>query len=394
MNLKYVTVVGIAALAMAACGQAATPNTAVPTTASVAGDAAGNGTTTPGGASATTVSGGATAVSGGTTSTDPTAVVARVGDITLTRGELDGRITRIQESITAQGGEGQMPPALDIEKSLVDLFLNQVLALNIANDRSVEVSDTDIDAEIKRIEANIVQSGGTLEQAISGQLGYENAQAPEFRMLIGSIAVREKIAATLVTTATVEAELRADLEDQAKEQVKKADVRHILVATEEEGKKVIERLDAGEKFEDLAKELSTDPGSKDNGGLYEGVEPGQFVPEFDKAMFEDLQPGETTKTAIKTDFGYHVIRLEAITEGPRFTPEQIEQQLAEQVPAMLGQRRQEEFQKLADAAREKGLADGTVIEPTYPEPTPEVPGALPGDLQPATTSEAGATVTP
>lgn len=392
MNLKNVAVVGFVALALAACAQPAAQNsTAVPANAPTSASTSGDTTT----GTATTGDGTTgTATSGGTTSADPTGVVARVGDITLTRGELDGRITRIQDSLKAQGGEGQLPPALDIEKSLVDLFLNEVLALNVANGRSVAISDADIDAEIKRIEENIVQSGGTLEQAITGQLGYENAQAPEFRMLISSIAVREKVAATLVTTDTVEAELRADLEEQAKEQVKKADVRHILVATEEEGKKVIERLDAGEKFEDLAKELSTDPGSKDNGGLYEGVEPGQFVPEFDKATFEDLQPGETTKTAVKTDFGYHVIRLEKITEGPRYTAEQIEQQLAEQVPAMLGQRQQEEFQKLVDAEREKGLADGTVVEPTYPEPTPEVPGALPSDLEPATTPEAGATVTP
>ncbi|MBC8164031.1 MAG: peptidylprolyl isomerase [Roseiflexaceae bacterium] len=385
MNLKYVLITGMFALALAACGNQ--PATQSPTAA--AGDSSGTAATS----GTTTAPIGTTAPAGdsGATSTDPSADVVRVGDLSISRGEMDARVKRIQDAISAQGAADQVPPALDIEKSLVDLFLNEVLTLNVANSRSVSVSDADVDAELKRIEESIVQSGGTLEQAITGQLGYESVTTPDFRMLISSIVARQKIAETLVTSDTVETELRADLEEQAKEEVKKADVRHILVATEEEATAVITRLDAGETFEDLAKELSTDPGSKDNGGLYEGIEPGQFVPEFDKAMFEDLQPGETTKAGVKTDFGYHVIRLEKLSNGPRFTPEQIEQQIVEQAPSVLDQRRQEEFQKLVDAEKEKGLADGTVVEPTYPEPTPEAPGALPQDLQPATTPEAPTT---
>lgn len=88
-----------------------------------------------------------------------------------------------------------------------------------------------------------------------------------------------------------------------------ADVRHILVNTEQEAKDIKKQLDAGAKFEDLAKKFSQDPGSKDNGGLYKDVAPGKMVPEFDKATFS-LPIGKVSDP-VKTTFGYHIIRVDA-----------------------------------------------------------------------------------
>lgn len=111
--------------------------------------------------------------------------------------------------------------------------------------------------------------------------------------------------------------------------VAKFSARHILIGvksdrnptwgTEEEAKakiaKIQEALKGGKKLEELAKEFSDDPGSKDKGGLYEDIEYGKFVPEFEKAVKEQElgKPGE----AVKTAFGYHIIQAEK-----RSTPEQ------------------------------------------------------------------------
>ena len=371
-----------------ACGKPAAQNpTAAP--AATSGTVAGASATAPAAGGATS---GTAAAAPAPTSANPTEVVARVNDVALTRGELDARINRIQEGLKASAtAGGQSPTNLDIEKSLVQLFLNEVLTLNVAKDRSLAVTDADVDTQLATISKNIQAQGGTLEQAITNQLGYENAQAPQFRMLISSIVARGKLSETLVTTATVEPELRATIEKQAKEEVQKANVRHILVATEAEAIKVIDRLNKGEKFEDLAKELSTDPGSKDKGGLYENIEPGTFVPEFDKAMFQDLKPGETTKTPVKTQFGYHVIRLESLTKGPRYTAAQVEEQITQQLPTVIEQKRQEALQALIDAARAKAKTAGQLVQPAYAEPTPTI---APTDVAPATTPAAGATATP
>lgn len=83
---------------------------------------------------------------------------------------------------------------------------------------------------------------------------------------------------------------------------------HILVKTEEEAKAVLEALAKGGDFAKLAGEKSQDPGSKDQGGDLGFFGKGQMVPEFEAAAFE-LKPGETTKAAIKTQFGYHVIKV-------------------------------------------------------------------------------------
>ncbi|MYM35130.1 peptidylprolyl isomerase [Duganella sp. FT94W] len=83
--------------------------------------------------------------------------------------------------------------------------------------------------------------------------------------------------------------------------------RHILVATEQEAKDIIAKLKAGGKFEELAK-VSKD-GSANNGGDLGWMTPGKLVKPFADAMVA-LKNGEITQTPVKTEFGYHVIKLE------------------------------------------------------------------------------------
>ena len=85
--------------------------------------------------------------------------------------------------------------------------------------------------------------------------------------------------------------------------------RHVLVDTEEEAKMIIAQLGRGESFEKLAKDKSKDTGSKDNGGDLDWGPAGRYVPEFGNAL-RVLQKGQTTPNAIKTQFGWHVIRLD------------------------------------------------------------------------------------
>ena len=77
---------------------------------------------------------------------------------------------------------------------------------------------------------------------------------------------------------------------------------------------VIEKLDGGGDFAELAKEFSEDPGSKDNGGLYEEVPLGRMNKDFETAALA-LEPGTYTKKPVKTNFGYHVIKLESVSES-------------------------------------------------------------------------------
>ena len=109
--------------------------------------------------------------------------------------------------------------------------------------------------------------------------------------------------------------------------------RHILVEKEDEAKAIVAQLKAGAKFEDLAKKSSKDPGSAPNGGDLDFASPGSYVPEFSQAMVA-LKKGEYTETPVKTQFGYHIIKLED-TRAAQFPPladvkPQIQQRLAQQ----------------------------------------------------------------
>lgn len=133
--------------------------------------------------------------------------------------------------------------------------------------------------------------------------------------------------------AVEEAEIAAMLADQAArvrefydqnpqrfKQPERIRARHVLVrvapgASEEQEAEArgrieaaLARLNDGEDFEAVAREVSEDPGSKDQGGDLGFFARGQMVPPFEEAAFA-LEPGATSEI-VRTDFGFHVIRLE------------------------------------------------------------------------------------
>ena len=105
---------------------------------------------------------------------------------------------------------------------------------------------------------------------------------------------------------------------------------HILVDTEELALEILAKINAGENsFADAAKEYSSCP-SKENGGSLGEFGRGQMVPEFDTKVFE-MKPGEITDTPVKTQFGYHLIKLDAKTEAREIPYSEIKDRLKEVV---------------------------------------------------------------
>ena len=105
--------------------------------------------------------------------------------------------------------------------------------------------------------------------------------------------------------------------------------RHILVKTEEEAKAVIAELDAGKDFVEIAKEKSTDP-NKSEGGDLGYFAKGRMVPEFEAAAFA-MEKGTYTKTPVKTQFGYHVIKIEDKRKQQPPALDQVESQVRQLV---------------------------------------------------------------
>ena len=119
--------------------------------------------------------------------------------------------------------------------------------------------------------------------------------------------------------------------------------RHILIAIDEDTNEedaletilnVQERL-ASESFDEIAKEFSDDPGSAELGGDLGWAEPGLFVPEFDKVLFS-LEVNELSDP-VKTDFGYHLIRLDELKEGQQQEYQDIQPELDSEYSKLLAE---------------------------------------------------------
>ena len=93
---------------------------------------------------------------------------------------------------------------------------------------------------------------------------------------------------------------------------------------------MIAKIKGGASFEDLAKQFSKDPGSGKNGGDLDWSSPQAYVPEFGAAA-EKLKKGEMTDTPVKTQFGWHIIRLDDVRDDAPPPLEQVKAQIAQQI---------------------------------------------------------------
>jgi peptidyl-prolyl cis-trans isomerase D len=135
------------------------------------------------------------------------------------------------------------------------------------------------------------------------------------------------------------------------------DVRHILVKGGDEKKAAADelkkQLDSGANFAALAKKYSEDPGSKDNGGLYNGIVRKQFVAEFEQVAFS--QPVGKISDPVKTNFGWHIIKTEAHRQARTKTLEEVKQLLE---PELRAQKTTGAVQALANQVSADAKAEG------------------------------------
>lgn len=162
-------------------------------------------------------------------------------------------------------------------------------------------------------------------------------QSPKYKAELEKLQQRllertmvEKIIEREVTPEKVQARYDALAKELAA--AEEISARHILVASEDEAKAVIKELEGGADFARLAQTKSTGPSGR-NGGDLGFFGKGQMVPEFEEAAFA-LKKGEVTQTPVKTQFGWHVIKLEdrRAQQAPSFAEvePQIRQELSQE----------------------------------------------------------------
>ena len=174
---------------------------------------------------------------------------------------------------------------------------------------------------------------------------------PEFRnqreLARQTVLIRDLFSDFQKKNPVTDAEAKAEY-DKFKAQASGTEyrARHILVEKEEDAKALIAKIKAGEKFEDLAKANSKDTGSAENGGDLDFAKPESYVPEFSAALTK-LKKGELTQEPVKSQFGYHIIRLDDTREAAFPAFDEVKAQIKQRMEQVKLQAYQEELRTKA-----------------------------------------------
>ena len=311
-------------------------------------------------------------------------VVAVVEGVEITKVELDRALIAIMAQRGRDGGNipAEQRPQL-YRMVLDDMVIDRLISKRAAE---VKVGDPDVDKEIETIKKNF-----PTEEDFTTQLG-KSGQTLE--------RLRENIRTNLRQRHWVDDQLKGKDEvtdSEAEEFYKKNSEQfkapekvrasHILVAVpleaspevvaekEKAAKSLLERVKKGEDFAKLAQEKSEDPSAKQNSGDLDFFAKDQMVPEFADAAF-GLKENEVSAEPVRSQFGYHIIKLTGRKEPETVPLEKAKPQL---MAYLKGQKKQQEIGKVVKEMRDKAdvkinLPDvtlpGAATEPVTAPPAP------------------------
>jgi peptidyl-prolyl cis-trans isomerase C len=190
---------------------------------------------------------------------------------------------------------------------------------------------------------------------------------PEVKARIDQFAkqvIQEAVITRYLETTMTEEAIKARYEKFVAEQPAGTEVHalHILLESEAVAKEVITQLAGGADFSTVAKEKSTDPSARQNGGDLGYFSAGQMVPEFEQAAFA-LEKGQSSKEPVKSQFGWHVIKVVDRREKTPPTLDQARGQIGEILSSELV------------TAYVTSLHAASQIETFNPDGTPKAPPA-------------------
>jgi len=262
--------------------------------------------------------------------------VAEVGGDIILKSDID----QLYEAVKQRMGP-QTPPMDKVFWTLVDQIAASRLIINAAKAEGLDKTP-EVEYALKAAGEQIVQEA-YIRKSLQG-LDTDAVLKPRYEKLV------------------------AGLKDE-----KEVRARHILVEDEAKAKTLIEELNKGGDFAKLAAENSKDPGSKTKGGDLGFFGRGMMVPEFDAVAFA-LEAGKVAQTPIKTQFGWHVLKVEEIR--PRTAPK-----YEEVKPELLAQAQQEKINATVEALKAKTKTE-LFAAPGLP-PLPTKDEAKPADAAPA-----------
>lgn len=251
-----------------------------------------------------------------TTGTDGEELVATVDGVGISQRTFDIYYGIQRDSIVNQLGEEGLNQPMDrlnrtygelLRENILDSLISNQVILNAAEEEDFGDIDTLVDEQIN------MEKEMSGEEGFQSNLDYMGATEEEYKELIkDNIIVNEYRNKRMESYEVTDEEIQNFYEEN-QDSMLQAEARHILVETEEEANNVLERLENGEDFGELATELSIDPGSAAQGGSLGYFGQGMMVPEFDEYVFSS-EVGEVSEP-VETIHGFHIIEVTDVRDS-------------------------------------------------------------------------------
>lgn len=295
--------------------------------------------------------------------------VAKVNGEKISVDDFNKRLEKVKQSYVQQGldlNSEQGKRMLDaLKKQTVDDMITEQLIIQEAKKENLAADDKKVQTELENIKNNFKTADGKpdnakYQEALKGQ-GMTEADLKDYlKVQLTAKALYDKVTAGVTVS---DADIQQYYNDNKDSFVdpEKVQARQILLKTEDEAKAVIAELKAGAKFADLAKQKSTDTGTKDNGGELGLFAKGEMVAEFENAAFAQ-RVGSFSEQPVKTTFGYHVILVEDRKEKVQKTFDQAKDEIKQTLP---DKKKGEKFQQYLDELKKKAKIE---YAPEYKAP--------------------------
>lgn len=267
----------------------------------------------------------------------PGDAAATVNGTTISESQFE-RVVRAQAEsgqspVAGLSGDERTTQLAQLQRQILTQLIRVELLQSLAAERGVEVTAEEIQ---DRWEQEIAFQGD--EQALQDLIASLGLTEEQAREQLGVQVLQQKVRDSLADDIEVTEEELRQLYDERADQYQQANVSHILVQDEAEAQAIIDLLEQGRSFEELAEERSIDEGSAVAGGTL-GTRPrGAYVGPFDEAVW-NAEEGEIVGP-VETQFGYHIIR---VNEFVNRTFEDVKDELREEV---VGRRIDQAFQQL------------------------------------------------
>lgn len=271
-------------------------------------------------------------------------------------------------------------------RTVLQQLVQETLIDQYAKNNNITVSDAEVDQRENQIKANFPT--GSWDEMLKAR----GLTETDVRSALREQIILDKALAKDVTITPAQIKKYFDQNHATFDKPEQVSARHILVPNLAMANMVEAKLKAGGNFADLAKQYSTDPGSKAKGGDLGEFKRGQMVPAFDKYAFS--APIGQISPPIKSPFGYHIIQVESRTPGQKAT-------LASATPQIVDTLRQQQEAPLIQPFLQGLQQKATIVvnDPQFaglfatPPPAPAGAGA-PAASAPAASTAPGAAASP